>query len=178
MKGRSQGERPRSTFRRPTPLEVARDVAIPSSVLDNLVRRQGSGAGFGAAARVFDAKGRTLLVRLQPGGWTTEWMTPGGGSEPGESPVETVTREVLEETGVRLRDLRPWKVLHNTYVDPQGRRVRFDFYQFTARGSAPLPRTRVPEEIAEVRWFERLPKRMAFRSDWVRPPPRERRARG
>ncbi len=158
-------------------LTVHRRVALSAKALDNLRRRKRSGAAFGAAVRVEDDRRRVLLVRLhRETGWTDEWMTPGGGSEPGETPYDTARREVREETAVRVRGLRLWKVLRNTYFDRQGREARFNFYQFTARYRAGPVRTLVPEEIAEVRWFHRLPQAMAFREDWLRPPQvRERR---
>jgi 8-oxo-dGTP pyrophosphatase MutT (NUDIX family) len=55
-----------------------------------------------ARAIVFDPEGRVLLVRGQ--GREPRWYFPGGGIEDGEMPYEAAQREVLEETGVRVRD--------------------------------------------------------------------------
>ncbi|WIM95445.1 NUDIX domain-containing protein [Actinoplanes oblitus] len=51
-----------------------------------------------------DQAGRALLLRggdpARPGlHW---WFTPGGGLEPGESPVEAAARELFEEIGLRV----------------------------------------------------------------------------
>lgn len=46
--------------------------------------------------------GRMLAIRLQDGGETFHIM-PGGGQRPGETLAEAVTREVAEETGLRVR---------------------------------------------------------------------------
>ncbi|MBE3638242.1 NUDIX domain-containing protein [Mangrovicoccus algicola] len=57
----------------------------------------------GAYAILF-AQGRILLTRQaapQP-----EYQLPGGGIDPGESPLQALHREVLEETGWRIGGLR------------------------------------------------------------------------
>ena len=54
----------------------------------------------GTNVLAFDAEGRVLLVRHsyhRP----DAWMFPGGGLARGESPAETGTRELREETGCR-----------------------------------------------------------------------------
>lgn len=53
-------------------------------------------------AAVIDAEGRVLLIQRAD---TQRWALPGGALEVGETPAEGVTREALEETGVRSRPL-------------------------------------------------------------------------
>lgn len=127
------------------------------------------GLRFGVAVRIEDRRNRTLLVRLNAKrGWTSMWLTPGGGAERGETPREAIQREILEETGGRVHRLHLWKVYHETLQGPSRARVEWDFLQYVARWASGPPRTRVPHEIAEVRWFARLPRDMAFRADWLR----------
>jgi 8-oxo-dGTP diphosphatase len=52
-----------------------------------------------AYAVIPGADGRIAVVRGNNGAW---WL-PGGGTEPGEAPEETVVREVLEELGRAIR---------------------------------------------------------------------------
>jgi ADP-ribose pyrophosphatase YjhB (NUDIX family) len=52
------------------------------------------------AAICHDDAGRVLLVREIDSG---KWSTPGGVIEPGESPEESVCRELREETGAEVR---------------------------------------------------------------------------
>ncbi len=54
-------------------------------------------ATIGAFAVIFDEAGRVLCVRVNYG--SRYWTTPGGRVEDGESPADTLIREVLEETG-------------------------------------------------------------------------------
>jgi 8-oxo-dGTP pyrophosphatase MutT (NUDIX family) len=47
-----------------------------------------------------DVVGRLLLLKWQDPAGPAVWEPPGGGIEPGESPIEAARRELLEETGV------------------------------------------------------------------------------
>ncbi|GAB7129164.1 NUDIX hydrolase [Silvimonas sp. JCM 19000] len=53
---------------------------------------------------VFDAQGRVLLVREAAEGL---WSLPGGWADVGSTPAECAAREVLEESGYRVRITRP-----------------------------------------------------------------------
>jgi ADP-ribose pyrophosphatase YjhB (NUDIX family) len=54
-------------------------------------------------AVVHDAAGRLLLIRRGRPPHEGLWSVPGGRVEPGESPEAAAEREVLEETGLRVR---------------------------------------------------------------------------
>jgi len=56
----------------------------------------------GARAVVMNEKDEVMLVRhrYEPG-----WQLPGGGVESGESPVDALRRELMEEAGIRMRDV-------------------------------------------------------------------------
>jgi len=69
-------------------------------------------------------KGNKILISLKGSELhpiSNQWYFPGGGVEPGENPFRAVGRELLEETGMRVkairvieffpefRDFKPWK---------------------------------------------------------------------
>lgn len=79
-----------------------------------LVLRLRAMAGLGALAKwtsaggvVLDGRGRIALVqqRDRKGRW--RWTLPKGRMDPGERPEATALREVYEESGLRVRIVRP-----------------------------------------------------------------------
>ena len=61
---------------------------------------KGAPIRLGCAAIVLDEAGRVLLTRRADNG---QWCLPGGAMDSGESLAEACQREVLEETGLRVR---------------------------------------------------------------------------
>jgi len=72
----------------------------------------------GVAAIVRDADDRVLFIRRADNG---EWGLPAGAIDPGETPVDAVTREVREETGLEVRASRVAGVFGG-----KGFRVRYE----------------------------------------------------
>ncbi len=54
-----------------------------------------------AGGVISDTRGTLLVQNLRRNG-ETDWSTPGGVVDPGETPVEGLTREVWEETGLTV----------------------------------------------------------------------------
>jgi len=113
---------------------------------------------------------RVLLVHNERG----EWELPGGRIEPGETPEQTVTREISEESGLRVEVaeiLDAW-VYHIDVADKDVFIVTYGCT--TASGAAPVlshehsrigefaehevPGLRMPEGYKRsiVAWFDRL----------------------
>jgi ADP-ribose pyrophosphatase YjhB (NUDIX family) len=150
---------------------IERSRSLSTTAYSWMKRRVARGLRFGVAARVEDSRGRILLVRMNPASaWTWNWVTPGGGAEPHETPRDAILREIREETNVHVRKLRLWKVYHETLQTQGDDGLAWDFVQYTALWAGGQPRSLVPEEVAEARWFSRLPENTEFRRDWLRPP--------
>lgn len=105
----------------------------------------------GVAAIVHDEERRLLLVEKHNGSWSL----PAGAIEPGESPAESVARELYEETGLTCEHARLLACLGGrdfrlTY--PNGHQVEHTvalYHCLTSR--VPSPRDR--HEIKSLRFF-------------------------
>ncbi|MEX0846298.1 MAG: NUDIX domain-containing protein [Ilumatobacteraceae bacterium] len=111
-------------------------------------------------ALVLDPDDRLLLVRFEFPVTGTRWALPGGGLEPGETHVEALRRELVEEVGLRDAEIGPhiWTRLHviefiDGRYDGQRERihlVRTDRFEPTpALGPAELE----AEYVFELRWW-------------------------
>lgn len=101
------------------------------------------------AGVVFDEQGRVLLQRHRF--WAAgSWGLPGGYVEPRESLEEALAREVEEESGLAIDEVKLLRAV-------SGFRFRVEFF-FTARLAGGTPRPD-PGEVLEIRFFpaDRLP---------------------
>lgn len=95
--------------------------------------------------------GRILLVKraFEPG--AGKWSVPGGAIELGETAEEAVKREVKEELGIGLRDLKLLDIYDSISRDPLGRiKYHYVIIDFLARPSS--LDIKPSGEILEYRW--------------------------
>jgi 8-oxo-dGTP diphosphatase len=93
--------------------------------------------------------GRILLQRKAAGRFGEgKWNGAGGKLIPGETPVEGVIREVLEETGLRIREPRRHGVLDHYFGDKLT--PAWSVHVFSATDFEGEP---VGGEEGELRWF-------------------------
>ena len=98
------------------------------------------------AAVLLDESGRLLVVRKRG---TTVFMQPGGKFEPGESPVEALHREVREELGIAVVEVRELGHHDAAAANEPGYRVAADLFFVTVDGEP-----RIGAEIEEMRWID------------------------
>ncbi len=102
----------------------------------------------GAVAVAIDAEQRVCLLRQYryvTGGWL--WELPAGKLEPGEPPLETARRELIEEAGVSATD---WHSLGAYFSSPGVFSEVLHLY--LATGLAPAPAAHEQAEVIEVHW--------------------------
>ena len=105
---------------------------------------------------VWSRRGELLLCRMNPdrGVFPGQWGLPGGGIEPGERMEEALRREMREEIGVEIENIRSAffkDCLHDkTFADGSVRSVYMIFLLFHC--TAMSDRLRLNQEFVEYRW--------------------------
>jgi len=136
-----------------------------SRVLDGVERKVCPNCGYifylnpaPAAGAVIWDEGRVLWVRRAFDPKRGMWSLPAGFVEYGESAEECAIREIKEETDLDISQLQ----LVGVYAggDDPRTRVILVIYMPLVWSGVPRP----GDDATEVRWFDRAPDRVAFRS--------------
>ena len=109
-----------------------------------------------ARALVLDRRDRTLLVLFRDPTGQSWWATPGGGADEGESPEETIRRELAEEAGLVEFELGPeiWTRDHTFAWFGRIYRQRERIHLVRVDEHEPAPTIDLAaEHVHDVRWW-------------------------
>jgi len=111
-------------------------------------------------------QGKLLLVRRAHEPWLGYWDVPGGFCEAGEHPIHTAERELLEETGLRVRVTGLLGMWTDHYRPPRAdlpRQTTLNIYYHAVPLGTPEPQPDL-HEVSESTWFppDQLPEDLAF----------------
>jgi len=107
----------------------------------------------GVAAIITDGRGRILMGQRKGSHGDGTWSLPGGHMDFGEEPEDTIRREILEETGLKVGQV----IVHegcpylNTYFHKEGKQYITLF--FVAEYLDGEPQLKEPEKCSGWHWF-------------------------
>ncbi len=96
---------------------------------------------------------RVLLVRRGREPLKGEWSIPGGMLELGESLKDGVKREILEETGLKVRPLETLTVFDR--IQKNGKRVQYHYVIVDYLCQPVGGRLKSASDVLDARWVER-----------------------
>jgi ADP-ribose pyrophosphatase len=124
--------------------DEATDAKTGFTIKRSIVRHGGS-----AVMMAVDDRKRILLVRqFRLPSDRYLWELPAGTVDPGEKPLQTARRELVEETGYKARK---WTKLASFFVSPGYVAERMTIY--LATGLTAGQATPMDDERIEARWF-------------------------
>jgi 8-oxo-dGTP diphosphatase len=97
----------------------------------------------------FDARGRVLLIRRGRPPFLGQYALPGGFVDVGETVEAACRRELLEETGVKARELVPVGFYSDPSRDPRGHTVSIAFATVLSRA-----RPKAGDDAAAAAWVK------------------------
>ncbi len=104
-------------------------------------------------ALIQDPIGRVLMIRTRK--WSDLWGIPGGKIEWGESSETALRREILEETGLRIQDIRFVMVQDSLFSREFYREAHFVLLNYICRvDAAQSMEVQLNAEAQEYRWMD------------------------
>jgi 8-oxo-dGTP diphosphatase len=121
--------------------------------------------GIGVAVAIW-RDGKFLMYQRRGSLGDGTWSIPGGHIEMGESLEDAVAREVLEEVGVKLENIRFLAVTNDIFPEHEKHYVSLWFEADLPEGQE--PRILEPDKISDLRWatFSTLPEPL-FEPCWA-----------
>lgn len=100
-------------------------------------------------ALIHDGVGNVLMIRTHK--WSDKWGIPGGKIERSEASEEALRREILEETGLEIEDIR-FALVQDSIDSPEFERpAHFILLNYIARAAS--PEVTLNDEAEAFRWL-------------------------
>ncbi len=95
---------------------------------------------------------RVLLIRRGSPPRLGQWSLPGGAQQLGETLIDAIAREVLEETGLAVEQVRFLTTIDLIEREDDGR-VRYHYTLIDFSAEAPAGEATAGDDAAAVAWF-------------------------
>ena len=102
-------------------------------------------------ALIFNARNEVLMIRTHK--WSDKWGIPGGKIKRGEKAVAALRRELREETGLNITDIRFVLVQDCISSKEFYRNAHFVLLNYTCRATARNPQVVLNEEAQAYQWL-------------------------
>jgi phosphoglycolate phosphatase len=103
-------------------------------------------------ALIFNSKNEALMIRTHK--WSNKWGIPGGKIKWSETSEAALRREILEETGLKVRDIEFVLVQDCIHSKEFYRDAHFVLLNYICRCAAKNPKVTLNEEGREFRWLK------------------------
>lgn len=95
--------------------------------------------------------GKFLLGRRKGKHGTDTWSVPGGYLEYGEDFEECAAREVMEETGVKITNIKLYTTVNNVFYDENKHSITIFMFSDWVSGE---PKVTEPDKFIDIAWFD------------------------
>jgi nucleoside triphosphatase len=101
-------------------------------------------------AVIFNPHNKILLCKSHK--WGDKYVIPGGHIEMGEKMEDALKREILEETGLKIYDIKLISIMESIYSDTFHRKKHFIFIDYICRTDS--YKVKLNEEAQEYKWVD------------------------
>lgn len=102
------------------------------------------------SAVIFNPEGKILLCRSHK--WNNEYVIPGGHIEPGERMEDALKREIMEECGLEIFDIKLISLKESIYSDKFHEKKHFIFIDYECRTNSDS--VKLNDEAEEYVWAD------------------------
>lgn len=103
----------------------------------------------GVGVYIFNSKNEILFLRRQGAHGEGSWCPPGGHLEYGESFVDCARREVLEEVGVQIKNVKFFGLTNDIFDEGK----HYITIAMRAEIKSGKPKIMEPEKMTDLGWF-------------------------